>query len=182
MYARRSEAHLDDHVLALVGVESVLNVALSDDADVTNDLNGGRTKHVVLVLWEEDGRQRERRKLGREKTELTSERVWEGAITIESPVCVPRGSKFCSKTDQRLFISSTISALLTSMLQQMMTLSAASRTTSYSSSFHPFKDFSMRTWGERERDLAERSRSSSSFSANPEPSPPSEKAERRMTG
>lgn len=68
------------------------------------------------------------------------------------------------------------------MLQQMMTLSAASRTTSYSSSFQPLRLFSMSTWGLSERLLAERSLSSSAFSAKPDPRPPSEKAERRMTG
>ena len=68
------------------------------------------------------------------------------------------------------------------MLQQMMTLSAASRTTSYSSSFHPLSDFSIKTCGLRLKLLALRSRSSSSFSAKPDPSPPSENADRRMTG
>ena len=68
------------------------------------------------------------------------------------------------------------------MLQQMMTLSAASLTTSYSSSFQPLRLFSIRTCGLSERLLADRSRSSSSFSAKPDPRPPSENAERRMTG
>jgi len=68
------------------------------------------------------------------------------------------------------------------MLQQMIVLSAASRTTSYSTSFQPLSDFSIRTWGERASDLADRSRSSSSLLAKPEPRPPSEKAERRIIG
>ena len=51
-------------------------------------------------------------------SELVS--VWLGAMTIESPVCTPSGSKF-------------------SMLHTVMQLSAASRTTSYS------------TWGVGER-------------------------------
>ena len=48
----------------------------------------------------------------------TSDRVCAGATVIESPVCTPMGSRF-------------------SMEQMMMTLSAPSRTTSSSYSFHP---------------------------------------------
>merc|ERR1719478_1964300 len=55
-------------------------------------------------------------------------KVCDGAMTIESPVCTPKGSKF-------------------SMLQTVMQLSAASRTTSYSTSFHPLSDFSTSTCG-----------------------------------
>ena len=58
----------------------------------------------------------------------SSVRVCEGATTIESPVCTPSGSKF-------------------SMLQTVMQLSAASRTTSYSTSFQPLRDFSTSSWG-----------------------------------
>eukprot|EP00961_Rhodomonas_salina_P112367 1512175-Rhodomonas_salina.2 len=52
--------------------------------------------------------------------------TWEGATTIDSPVWMPSGSKF-------------------SMLQTVMQLPHASRTTSYSISFHPRSDFSTRT-------------------------------------
>merc|ERR1719247_159889 len=57
--------------------------------------------------------------------------VCEGAMTIESPVCTPSGSKF-------------------SMLQTVMQLSASSRTTSYSTSFQPLRDFSTSSCGELE--------------------------------
>ncbi|MBA7663368.1 hypothetical protein ES703_71408 [subsurface metagenome] len=53
--------------------------------------------------------------------------VWLGATTMLSPVCTPIGSKF-------------------SMLQTVMQLSAASRITSYSISFHPATDSSTSTW------------------------------------
>lgn len=44
------ETNLDDHVLSLVGIQSVLDVTFSDDSNVSNDFDGGRTEHVVLVL------------------------------------------------------------------------------------------------------------------------------------
>ncbi len=56
----------------------------------------------------------------------TSESVCCGATVIESPVCTPMGSTF-------------------SMLQMMTTLSALSRITSSSNSFHPSTDSSMST-------------------------------------
>ena len=61
--------------------------------------------------------------------------VCDGATTIESPVWMPSGSKF-------------------SMLHTVMQLSAASRTTSYSISFHPFIDFSTSTCDEPDSALA----------------------------
>ena len=70
-----------------------------------------------------------------------------------SPVCIPRGSKF-------------------SMLQTVMQLSYLSLTTSYSISFHPFRDFSTRTCGENEKALVQSSSSCSSFSQKPDPRPP----------
>ena len=51
--------------------------------------------------------------------------VWAGATVMESPVCTPMGSKF-------------------SMEQMMTTLSARSRITSSSYSFHPMIDSSQR--------------------------------------
>src|SRR5947208_988453 len=53
--------------------------------------------------------------------------VCDGATTIESPVCTPIGSRF-------------------SMLHTVMHVSAPSRITSYSISFHPVSDRSTRTW------------------------------------
>jgi len=50
--------------------------------------------------------------------------VWAGATVIESPVCTPIGSKF-------------------SIEQTMTTLSARSRITSNSNSFHPISDWSI---------------------------------------
>jgi hypothetical protein len=55
-----------------------------------------------------------------------SVRVWAGATVIESPVWTPIGSRF-------------------SMEQMMTTLSARSRMTSSSNSFHPMTDCSTRT-------------------------------------
>ena len=52
--------------------------------------------------------------------------VWLGAMTMESPVCTPIGSKF-------------------SMLQMVMQLSAPSRMTSYSTSFQPSRYRSSRS-------------------------------------
>ena len=55
----------------------------------------------------------------------TSVSVWAGATVMESPVCTPIGSTFS--------------------IEQMITqLSARSRMTSSSNSFHPAIDFSMR--------------------------------------
>ncbi|EWS64987.1 hypothetical protein Y695_01767 [Hydrogenophaga sp. T4] len=53
-----------------------------------------------------------------------SVRVWAGATVMESPVCTPIGSRF-------------------SIEQMMMQLSALSRTTSISYSFHPSSDSSI---------------------------------------
>ena len=66
-----------------------------------------------------------------------SESVICGATVIESPVCTPIASKF-------------------SIEQTMMTLSARSRMTSSSNSFHPSTDSSIRTsWaGDSERPCA----------------------------
>mmetsp|Transcript_43481 Transcript_43481/g.63729 ORF Transcript_43481/g.63729 Transcript_43481/m.63729 type:complete len:268 (+) Transcript_43481:2598-3401(+) len=89
--------------------------------------------------------------------------VWLGASTIESPVCTPRGSKF-------------------SMLHTVMQLSAASRTTSYSTSFHPFRHFSTRICGARLKAFVAISRRCASSRQMPEPRPPSAKAERIMMG
>ncbi len=61
------------------------------------------------------------------------------------------------------------------MLQTVMQVSAASRITSYSISFHPHSERSMRTWwiGEALRPpIATRSRSAS-LVTNPPPVPPS---------
>ena len=52
-----------------------------------------------------------------------SVRVWAGATVMESPVCTPMGSRF-------------------SMEQMITTLSALSRITSSSYSFHPITDSS----------------------------------------
>ncbi len=56
-----------------------------------------------------------------------SDKVWDGATTMLSPVWTPIGSKF-------------------SMLQMVMQVSLPSRITSYSISFHPASERSSRTW------------------------------------
>mmetsp|Transcript_34673 Transcript_34673/g.114873 ORF Transcript_34673/g.114873 Transcript_34673/m.114873 type:complete len:217 (-) Transcript_34673:1588-2238(-) len=89
--------------------------------------------------------------------------VCEGAITIDSPVCTPSGSKF-------------------SMLQTVMQLSATSRTTSYSTSFHPLSDFSTRTCGVDAKASRQCASNFSSVSMSAEPSPPSANAQRTMQG
>jgi hypothetical protein len=43
---------LDDAVLLRVGVERVLDVALSDDTEMTDDVDGGSTEHVVVGVGE----------------------------------------------------------------------------------------------------------------------------------
>ena len=91
------------------------------------------------------------------------ESVWLGATTIDSPVCMPSGSRF-------------------SMLQTVMQLSYLSRTTSYSISFHPFSDFSTRICGEKENASSACRSSCSSLSQNPDPSPPKAYAARSITG
>ena len=82
-----------------------------------------------------------------------------------SPVCTPIGSMF-------------------SILHIVMQLSALSRITSYSSSFQPTIDFSMRTWviGLAARPPFTISSNSSSLVAIPPPVPPSVYAGRTTNG
>ncbi len=84
-----------------------------------------------------------------------SVRVNAGATVIESPVCTPIGSRF-------------------SIEQTTTTLSAWSRITSSSNSFHPAMDSSSNTSvvGLACRPAPAIRRSSASSWANPEPSPP----------
>mmetsp|Transcript_21859 Transcript_21859/g.74115 ORF Transcript_21859/g.74115 Transcript_21859/m.74115 type:complete len:220 (+) Transcript_21859:2689-3348(+) len=91
--------------------------------------------------------------------------VCDGATTMESPVCTPRGSKF-------------------SMLQTVMQLSRQSRTTSYSTSFHPRKSWSTRICGDfnSSRATFASTMSSSALSAKPDPAPPKVNAARTSTG
>ena len=58
------------------------------------------------------------------------------------------------------------------MLQTVMQLSKRSRTTSYSTSFQPFKLFSTNTCGEKEKAFSTNVFNSSSLSQKPEPKPP----------
>ncbi len=95
----------------------------------------------------------------------TSVSVWIGATVMESPVCTPIGSKF-------------------SMPQMTTTLSARSRITSSSYSFHPNTDCSSRIsrTGLASRPRVARSWSSSSLCANPVPPPPRMNDGRQMSG
>jgi hypothetical protein len=68
------------------------------------------------------------------------------------------------------------------MLQTVMQLSLMSRTTSYSTSFHPRRSASTSTCGDDANALRVSSRSCSSFSAKPLPRPPSAYAARHITG
>mmetsp|Transcript_12334 Transcript_12334/g.25098 ORF Transcript_12334/g.25098 Transcript_12334/m.25098 type:complete len:270 (+) Transcript_12334:2656-3465(+) len=91
------------------------------------------------------------------------ERVCEGEMTTESPVCTPMGSKF-------------------SMLHTVMQLSAASRTTSYSTSFQPNILLSTRICGATDSALAAIDLRCASSLQIPEPRPPRAKALRIITG
>ncbi len=95
----------------------------------------------------------------------TSLSVWAGATVIESPVCTPMGSRFS--------------------IEQMITqLSAVSRMTSSSYSFHPAIDFSMRIseMGLASRPVIAARVNSSGVEAMPVPRPPRMNAGRITTG
>ena len=91
--------------------------------------------------------------------------VCAGATVMESPVCTPMGSTF-------------------SMEQMMTTLSARSRITSSSNSFHPSSDSSICTWlvMDASSPPAQMARNSSMLYAIPPPVPPSVKAGRMISG
>ena len=91
--------------------------------------------------------------------------VWIGATVIESPVWTPIGSTF-------------------SMEQMITQLSAWSRITSISNSFHPSSDSSMSTslTGDMSSPRATMVSNSSRLYAMPPPVPPSVKAGRMMSG
>src|SRR5437870_1999725 len=94
-----------------------------------------------------------------------SDSVCAGATTIESPVCTPIGSRF-------------------SMLQTVMHVSAPSRMTSYSISFQPHSDRSIRTWwmGDAARPRAATSSRLTAVVTKPPPVPPSVYAGRMTSG
>ena len=48
----KGKVYLDDAVLAGRRVQGVLNVALSDDTQMTNDVNSSSTEHVVVSIRE----------------------------------------------------------------------------------------------------------------------------------
>mmetsp|Transcript_22120 Transcript_22120/g.71231 ORF Transcript_22120/g.71231 Transcript_22120/m.71231 type:complete len:282 (+) Transcript_22120:3052-3897(+) len=104
-----------------------------------------------------------RRAASRRRWYSSFDSVCDGATTMESPVWTPRGSKF-------------------SMLHTVTQLSAESRTTSYSTSFQPSMDFSMRSWGDTARAFVARVLKASSSWTIPEPRPPKAKAARAMHG
>ncbi len=91
--------------------------------------------------------------------------VCAGATVIESPVCTPIGSRF-------------------SIEQTMMQLSAWSRTTSISNSFHPSTDSSISSScvGDRSRPRSQISSNSTRLKAMPPPEPPSVNDGRMMQG
>ena len=95
----------------------------------------------------------------------TSDNVCAGATVIESPVCTPIGSKF-------------------SMLQMMTQLSALSRMTSSSYSFHPTMEVSIKISriGLASSPSLTILRNSSIVFAMPVPRPPKMYAGRMMTG
>ena len=91
--------------------------------------------------------------------------VCDGATTMESPVWTPIGSMF-------------------SILQTVMHVSAPSRITSYSISFHPRRDRSTSTCpiGDAATPLATRATSSAGSLATPPPVPPRVNAGRTTRG
>jgi len=82
---------------------------------------------------------------------------------MDSPVWIPNGSKF-------------------SMLATVKQWSFASRMTSNSISFQPFKDSSTKTCGAKVKALPANSMKRSSSGQMPLPKPPNAYAERIMTG
>jgi hypothetical protein len=47
---RETSIHLNDTVVKAIGLERVLDIALANDTQVTDDLNGSGTEHVVLLV------------------------------------------------------------------------------------------------------------------------------------
>lgn len=47
---RQTGVDFNDPVVQTVGLESVLNIALSDDSEMADNLDGSGTKHVVLLV------------------------------------------------------------------------------------------------------------------------------------
>ena len=130
--------------------------------------------------------------------------VWEGATTMESPVCVPSGSKFSMLQQMIVFCARAATSASASQREQghkdaggthvgavaydlVLDLLPALHTPLHQ---HLRKDQRLPnqqrvgrlTWGERLSPRAARSRISSSSCAKPEPRPPRVKAERMMTG
>jgi hypothetical protein len=48
--ARETSVHLNDTVVEAIGLERVLDIALANDTQVTDDLDGSGTEHVVLLI------------------------------------------------------------------------------------------------------------------------------------
>jgi hypothetical protein len=48
--ARQASVDLNDTVVESIGLQSVLNIALANDTQVTDDLDGSSTEHVVLLV------------------------------------------------------------------------------------------------------------------------------------
>lgn len=118
--------------------------SLSNDSDVSNDLDGSGSKHVVLVV-----RKRLRGSDDDGVSSVGSERIEVLHVAADDGV-LKRGRD----EDQKTLIS--LASLFPSLLpsssphrlfeaKKKRLTSAASRTTSYSTSFHPLSDFSMRT-------------------------------------
>ena len=150
----------NDAIFLGVGVQCVLDVAFSNDAEMPDNLESSRTKHMIFII---------RKGLGRGNDD--------------------RISGVCSQWVKVFHVTANNSVLHTSVdtrtirgVGKWILTSAPSRTTSYSSSFQPFILRSIRTWGLKLRLFADRSRSSSASSAKPEPRPPRVKADRKITG
>jgi hypothetical protein len=118
--SRETSIHLDNSVVSAVGIQGVLHIALSDHTDVSDDLDRSGSKHVVFVV-------------GKSLRGSHDDRV--------TSVCSERVKILHVATNDRVLLSARAFG---GQSEQSLT-SAASRTTSYSSSFHPFKLFSIKT-------------------------------------
>lgn len=139
------------------GRDGQTHITLSDHTNMSNNLDRSRPQHMILIIRQ--------------------------SLTRRNNDRIPR---MCSQWIEILHITTNDRVLPHQpeyhQHAKSSPTSAASRTTSYSTSFHPFKLFSINTCGLRLKLFAARFRSSSSSYAKPEPRPPREKADRRMMG
>lgn len=123
-----------------------MNVALANDTDVADNLDSSRAQHVVSASSNQC--------LFKPFCQASKEA---GLLIVSQSLGGSNHDGVTGVSAERIKIlmaevyvsavqnEDNLAKVRTSMLQTVMQLSAASRTTSYSSSFQPFKLFSMRT-------------------------------------